>query len=367
MAERTGRGVVLAHADAPPVVEEIALDGPGPGEVQVRITASGVCHTDLHVLRAGGWGHRDPILLGHEGAGVVEEVGEGVETPSPGDTVVLAWRAPCGVCATCTRGEPRRCPSPLRARRRLRIARTDEMLTQTLLTGTFATRTIVHAGAAIPVPPELPVEQACLIGCAVATGFGSVLHTSRPWPGASVAVIGCGAVGLSAIQGARHVGASRIVAVDVEPRKLEWARSFGATDAVDASSGDPVDAVRELTEGDGVDFAYEAVGRPATLEQAARMLAHGGTATLIGVPADDAQATFPLGGRNGLFTKRATVRISHGGDHLPAEDFPLIARLALEGELDLAGMVSARIRLEDVDSAFEEMVAGNVIRSVIVL
>jgi S-(hydroxymethyl)mycothiol dehydrogenase len=191
------RGALLNAAGEPPAVEEILLAGPGPGEVRVRIAATGVCHSDLHVLATGGWRMPLPVLLGHEGAGVVEEVGEGVDALVPGDTVVLAWRAPCGECEACRRGDPRRCRTPLRARRRLTRARDGARVTQTLLLGTFATRTIVHAGQAIKVPPELPVEQACLLGCAVATGVGSVLNTSPPWPGAAVAVIGCGAVGLS--------------------------------------------------------------------------------------------------------------------------------------------------------------------------
>jgi isopentenyl diphosphate isomerase/L-lactate dehydrogenase-like FMN-dependent dehydrogenase len=175
----------------------------GPGEVQVRLAYSGVCHSDLHAIETGGWGMPLPMLLGHEGAGVVEELGEGVDGVAPGDRVVLAWRSPCGACPACRRGDPRRCRTPLRARRRIARARDGERVSQMLLLGTFATRTNVHAGAVVKVPPELPLEQACLIGCAVATGVGSVLNTSRPWPGAAVAVIGCGAVGLSVVQGAR--------------------------------------------------------------------------------------------------------------------------------------------------------------------
>ncbi len=344
------RGVVLSAPGAF-AVEEIELDGPGPGEVRVRILATGVCHTDLHVIENDGWGHPLPVLLGHEGAGVVEQVGEGVNGLEPGDAVVLAWRSPCGACDPCTRGQPRRCARPLRARRRLRRAN-GEVLTQTLLCGTFATRTNVHAGAAIKVPPELPPEQACLLGCAVATGVGAVLHTARVWPGASVAVIGCGAVGLSVVQGARIAGADRIVAVDLDPRKLESAARFGATET--ATPGE----LEELE----VDFVFDVVGRPETFEEALRSLALGGTATLIGLSPPGAKASVELAP---FFDRRSTVFVSHGGDHLPAEDFPLLARLALEGRLDLAGMVSRVISLDQVVAAFDDMKRGDVIRSVV--
>jgi S-(hydroxymethyl)mycothiol dehydrogenase len=363
LTERTARGVLLNEAGERVTVEELTLEGPGPGEVQVQLVCSGVCHTDLHVVETGGWGMPLPVLLGHEGAGVVEELGKGVEGLAPGDRVVLAWRSPCGTCPPCRRGEPRRCRTPLRARRRIARARDGERVTQTLLLGTFATRTIVHAGAAIRVPDELPSEQACLLGCAVATGAGSVLNTSRPWPGASVAVIGCGAVGLSAVQGAVLAGAERIVAVDLVPRKLEWALELGATEAVNAAEADAVEAMRELTGGEGVDFAYEAVGRAPAVEQAVQMLGHGGTATVIGVPAPDQRVSFDL--QRELFDRRATIRVSYGGDHLPAEDLPLLAGLALDGKLDLERMVTRVAGLDDVEAAFHDLRAGEVIRTVI--
>ena len=349
-------GIVLNEPGAPPVLEELELDPPGPGEVEVRIEASGVCHSDLHIVETDGYGLRFPILLGHEGAGRVERVGEGVDSPRPGDYVVVGWRAPCGRCAQCLRGRPRHCRSPQRAKRRLRRARDGAAITQALLCGTFAPRTIVNAAAAIPIPEELPPEQACLIGCAVATGVGAVQTTSPVWPGARVAVLGCGGVGLSAVQGARIAGAASIVAVDVVPEKLEWARKLGATELVDAREAD-------LAEIEPVDFAYDAAGLALTLEQAVRLLAYDGTATMISLPRPGDRIS--LDAARDLFDRRATIRVSYGGDHLPAEDFPRLARLALDGDLDLASLVTRTIALDEVPDALDDLRRGRGIRSVV--
>jgi S-(hydroxymethyl)mycothiol dehydrogenase len=340
------RGVVLTDVGRFGV-EEIEVEPPGPHEVAVRIEASGVCHSDLHVARTG-WAHRLPVLLGHEGAGVVEAVGEGVESVAVGDGVVLGWRSPCGQCRWCRRGDPRRCRTPPRARGRLRLQDGRE-LSQTLQLGTFATRTVVHEAAVVHVPEELPVEQACLIGCAVATGVGSVLETAAVWEGARVAVMGCGAVGLSAVQGARIAGAAEIYAVDLEERKVEAARRFGATHA---------------GAGERLDFVFDVVGRPETVAQGLEMLGHAGTLVYIGLPQPRAVASLDL---NALFDRRARVVVSHGGDHWPARDFPRLAGWALEGKLDLRGMVTKTVNLEDVEQAFADLEAGEVIRSVIVL
>jgi S-(hydroxymethyl)mycothiol dehydrogenase len=287
------------------------------------------------------------VLLGHEGAGTVEEVGEGVDTVAPGDRVVIGWKTACGECVYCKRGEPRQCKRPPSAGARLHRA-DGTVLTPVLRTGTFVTRTVVPAVAAVPVPQELPVEQACLIGCAVATGVMSVLETARVWEGARVAVIGCGAVGLSVIQGARIAGASQIRAIDRDERKLEQALRFGATHT-----------------GEGpVDFAFDVVGRGSTFELALRLLGGGGTAVLIGISPAGEQATVNL---PDFFARRSRVLVSHGGDHLPQEDFPRLARYALGGELDLASMVTKVISLEDVPSAFDDMRRGEVIRSVATL
>ncbi len=340
------RGVVLTEVDRL-ALEEIAVDPPGPGEVQVRIEASGVCHSDLHVVETG-WAHRLPVLLGHEGAGVVETVGDGVESVAAGDRVVLGWRSPCGRCRWCQRGDPRRCRTPPRAKGRLRLPDGRE-LSQTLQLGTFATRTVVHEAAAVAIPDGLPPEQACLIGCAVATGVGSALETAKVWEGARVAVIGCGAVGLCVVQGARLAGAEEIYAIDLDERKVEAARRFGAT---------------HEGPGERLDFVFDVVGRPETVAQGLDLLGHAGTLVYIGLPQPEASAAVDL---NALFDRRARIVVSHGGDHWPAEDFPRLAQWALDGELDLAAMVTKTIGLDDVPQAFEDLKAADVIRSVILL
>jgi S-(hydroxymethyl)mycothiol dehydrogenase len=326
-------------------VEELDLDEPGPGEARVRIEATGVCHSDLHVVRTG-WGHPLPVLLGHEGAGVVEAVGTGVGHVRPGDSVVVGWRSPCGECAWCLRGARHLCRTPPAAASRIRL-RDGREVTGTLRTGTFATRTVVHASALVPVGGTLPPEQACLLGCAIATGVCSVLKTAQVWEGARVGVIGCGAVGLSVVQGARIAAAAEIHALDLDERKLETAREFGATHTGEAKR---------------LDFVFDVVGRPETVALGLRMLGHAGTLVYIGLPQPGSEAVLPL---QWSFDRRLRFLVSHGGDHVPADDFPVLERLALDGKLDLAGMVTKTIALDEVERAFEEMEAGDVIRSVI--
>jgi Zn-dependent alcohol dehydrogenase len=337
-------GVVLSSPRRV-ALEEIRIDAPEAGEVLVRIEATGVCHSDQHVIDEDGWGHPFPVLLGHEGAGTVVSVGADVAALSAGDRVVLGWKAACGACAPCLRGAPRRCRKPPAAPGRLHRA-DGAVLTPVLRTGTFATHTVVPAAAVVRIPDELPVEQACLIGCAVATGVMSVLETAKVWAGARVAVIGCGAVGLSAIQGARIAGASEIRALDLDPRKREQAQLFGATTA----------------EPGPVDFVFDVVGRRSTVEQGLSLLVSGGTYVLVGLSPAGERAELDL---PGLFAKRASIVVSHGGDYLPQEDFPRLAELALDGSLDLAGMVTRTAPLEAWSEALEAMRTGDVIRTVL--
>lgn len=364
-----GRAALLNGPGEDARVESITLDPPGPGEVQIRVAASGVCHTDLTVKNLKGMGMQFPIVLGHEGAGWVEEVGAGVTHLSPGDPVVIAYRAPCEQCPACRRGDPRHCYMALRPQPRIHRASDGAICAQVLRCGTFATRTIVHSKAAIKMPKEMPLDKACLLACGVVTGVGATLNTSPVWAGARVAVVGCGGVGLSVIQGARLAHAKQVIAVDVNPVKLEWAKKFGATHVVNARDGDPVAAVRALTDDGwdgGVEFAYEATGIPKCIEQAVKMLSYGGTATTIGLPAADDSVTMNLGDMaTGVYWNKTAIHVCHAGDSLPSHDFPLLAQLYLEGKLNLDDMVTRTITLDQVEDAFHEMETGNVIRSVI--
>ncbi len=364
-----GRAVILSEAGKDSEIMDIVVDEPGPGEVLVKLHSSGVCHTDLTVKNLNGNGMAFPIVLGHEGAGHIVAVGEGVTHLSVGDPVVIAYRAPCGVCPSCMRGDLRHCYAALRPKQRIHRKSDGALCSQVLRCGTFSTHTVVHSKAAIKMPKEMPLEKACLIACGVITGVGAALNTSPVFPGARVAVIGCGGVGLSVIQGAKIAHARQIIAVDVNPAKLQWAKDFGATHVVNARETDPVKAVRELTEDGwdgGVEFAFEATGIPMCTEQAVKMLAYGGTATTIGFPAATDAVNLNLGDMaTGVYWNKAALRVCHCGDTLPSQDFPLLADLYLRGELDLDRMVTKEIGLEDVEAAFHEMETGNVIRSVI--
>ena len=357
------RGLVYAEAGSAPVVEEITLDPPGGREVVVRIEACGLCHSDVHVVETDGWGMRFPILLGHEGAGTVEEVGPDVTGVEPGDRVVVAWRAPCGECPSCRRGDPRRCSSQLRAKRRMHRVADGALLTPMLRCGSLADRVIVHEACAVVVPRELPVEQACLLACGFSTGAGAALWATPVHEGASVAVIGCGGVGLAVVQGAKLAGAERIVAVDVASEKLDSALVLGATDVVDASAVDPVEQVRELTR--GVDYAFSAITAPAGLAQAVRMCAYGGTATLVGIPPPNASLDVDLDAD--VFGPKITIAVTHGGDTIPQEDFPFLARAALDGRIDLARFVSRTLPLEDAPAALERLGQHGDVRAVVLL
>ncbi|HEU5327552.1 MAG: Zn-dependent alcohol dehydrogenase [Thermomicrobiales bacterium] len=359
----TARGVIARTPGAPAEVEEFTIDDPGPNEVLVRILASGVCHTDLGV-KSGLYGSEGfPFLLGHEGAGIVEAVGPGVERPQVGDHVILAWRAPCGQCRFCLAGQPNLCAASLNAEKRMRT-RDGKTLNPVLGIGTFCTHTLVHAKQAIPIAHDLPPGQMSLIGCGVMTGVGAALYAAGVKPGTSAAVFGCGGVGDSVIQGARLAGATTIIAVDIDPRKLEWAKAFGATHTINARDGDPVAKIKELTGGNGVNYSFEAVGRPETLEQAIFCRDLAGVCVFIGVPGPgprlnlDLQRFFDLGG---------ALRVSWYGDCLPTRDFPLLAEWYRQGQLKLDEVVTRTITLDETEEAFAAMERGETLRSVIVL
>jgi len=364
-----GRAAILEEPGAPAVITDIVVDSPGPNEVLIRITHSGVCHTDLTVKNLNGNGMPFPIVLGHEGAGYVQEVGEGVTDLKPGDPVVIAYRAPCEKCPACKRGDPRHCYMALRAGPRIKRKRDGAQCSQVLRCGTFATHTVVHAKAAIKMPPEMPLDKACLIACGVVTGVGATMNTTPVAAGSRVAVIGCGGVGLSVIQGAKIQHARQIIAVDVNPTKLEWARNFGATHTVNAREVDSVAEVRRITEDGwdgGVEYAFEATGIPMCTEQAVKMLSYGGTATTIGFPAASDSVNLNLGDMaTGVYWNKAALHVCHCGDALPSHDFPLLAQLYLQGKLNLDDMVTRKIALEEVEDAFHIMEGGEVIRSVI--
>ncbi len=354
-----GEGIVAWKVGAPVAPERLVVDAPGPGEVLVRVQASGVCHTDLHI-RNGAIGTL-PILLGHEGAGIVEAVGPGVEQPKVGDYVVLAWRAPCGTCRFCRIGQLHLCAASLNGKPRQHTP-AGQYPPPVMGLGTFATHTVVHAGQCVPVSSEIPPDKACLIACGVMAGVGAAINTAAVRPGSSVAVFGSGAVGTSAIQGARLARASKIIAVDVSPQKLEWARRFGATDTVNAAEGDPVEQIRALTGGLGVNYAFEAVGHPEVLAQVLACRDLAGVAVLIGVPGHGSKLALDL---PQLFDLGGSLRVSWYGDCLPTRDFPLLVEWYLRGELQLDEMVTRRIALAEVEQAFGAMERGETLRSVI--
>jgi len=356
------RGAIARTPGAPVSLEEFMIDDPGPNEVLVRILASGVCHTDLGV-KMGVYGTSGyPFLLGHEGAGVVEAVGPGVTRHKVGDHVILAWRAPCGECRFCLAGKPNFCAASLNAEKRMRTMQ-GETLNPVLGIGTFCTHTLVHAEQAIGYDPALPAPQMSLIGCGVMTGVGAALYAAGVTPGSSVAVFGCGGVGDSVIQGARLGGATTIIAVDIDPRKLEWAKDFGATHTVNAKEVDPIARIKELTGGNGVNFSFEAVGKPQTLEQALFCRDLAGTCVLIGVPGPGPTLTLDL---QRFFDTGGHLCVSWYGDCLPTRDFPLLAEWYRQGQLKLDQVVSRTISLDETDEAFAAMERGETLRSVIV-
>ncbi len=356
------RGVIARGKGAEVAVTTVIVPDPGPGEALVRVRACGVCHTDLH-YREGGIGEDFPYLLGHEAAGTVEAVGSDVTGLEPGDFVILNWRAVCGQCRACRRGRPWYCFATHNAAQKMTL--TDgTTLSPALGIGAFAEKTLVAAGQCTKVDPRIRPEVASLLGCGVMAGLGAALNTAAVSRGDSVAVIGCGGVGNAAVLGARLAGARKIIAVDVDPGKLAWARDFGATDVINSREADPVESIRALTEENGADVVIEAVGRPETYTQAfyARDLA--GTVVLVGVPTPDMKLELPL---LDFFGRGGSLKSSWYGDCLPSRDFPMLVDLHLQGRLPLEKFVSETIALDKVEDAFAKMQRGEVLRSVVVL
>lgn len=357
------KAAMFHGAHRPLTIEDVQIGTPGPREVLVRTAAVGVCHSDLHYIE-GLYAQPAPAILGHESAGVVEAVGREVSYVQPGDHVITCLSVFCGHCAHCTTGKPFNCENPEVARKAdepPRLSQGGAEVHQFYSLSSFAEMMLIHEHALVKVRHDMPLDRAALIGCAVTTGFGAVTNTAQVPIGATVAVIGCGGVGLSAINGAAITGAGRIIAVDISAEKLDVARAFGATDVVDASQNDPVDAVREMT-GGGVAFSFEALGRKETTEQAFNMLGTGGVATIIGMVPEGQM--IEIEAAELIFDKR--LQGSNMGSNRFRVDMPAYVDFYLAGKLHLDRMISKRIGLERINEAFDDMKRGAVARSVIV-
>jgi S-(hydroxymethyl)mycothiol dehydrogenase len=356
------QGVIARAKDAPVELVNVVVPDQGPGEAIVKIDACGVCHTDLH-YREGGIGDEFPYLLGHEAAGIVESVGDGVTDIAPGDFVILNWRAVCGQCRACRRGRPWYCFSTFNATQKMTLEDGTE-LSPALGIGAFIDKTLVAAGQCTKVDAEAPATVAGLLGCGVMAGLGAAINTGNVSRGDSVAVIGCGGVGAAAIAGARLAGAARIIAVDIDAGKLETAKELGATHTVDGRETDVVEAIQSLTDGFGADVVIDAVGRPETWKQAFYGRDLAGTVVLVGVPTPDMQLELPL---LDVFGRGGSLKSSWYGDCLPTRDFPMLIDLYLQGRLPLEAFVTETIGIGDIEAAFDKMRSGGVLRSVAVL
>jgi S-(hydroxymethyl)mycothiol dehydrogenase len=363
---RDARGVVVRGRGAPARIEPITIEDPEGTEVLVRVVANGVCHSDLWAIQNGNWGSPFPMLLGHEGAGIVEAVGDDVTHVSVDDRVLLAWAMPCGTCPACVRGRPRRCAHVWDQPPRIH-ADDGSRLIGTLSLGSMATHTVVHGAQAIRIPDGVDLTEACLLGCGASTGIGAAVNTAGVTAGDTVAVIGLGGIGLSALLGSKLAGATRIIAIDRVASKLDAALGLGATDVIDAGVDDAVTAVRSLTD-TGVDVAFEATGNAAVVTQAVAMLGRGGTAVSIGVPAPDSMVTLPWGeaSAGAAYPNKVTLKITDGGDPI-AEDFVGWLDALAERRLDLRPLVSVVAPFTDdaLADAFRAMLAGDVIRTVV--
>lgn len=356
------RGIVAMAKGEPVSLETIIVPGPGPGEAVVAIQACGVCHTDLH-YREGGINDEFPFLLGHEAAGLVESVGDDVTEVAVGDYVILNWRAVCGQCRACRRGEPQYCFDTLNATQKMTLADGTE-LSPALGIGAFCDKTLVAAGQCTKVDSAAPAAAAGLLGCGIMAGLGAVINTAGVTRGQSVAVFGCGGVGNAAIAGAQLAGASTIIGIDIDDRKLEAATQFGATHVCNSKNTNPVEFVQSVTGGFGADVCVEAIGNPAVYKQAFEARDLAGTVVLVGVPTPEMTIQLPF---IELFGRGGALKSSWYGDCLPSRDFPMLIDLYLQGRLDLDRFVSETIDLGDVEEAFHKMERGDVLRSVVVL
>jgi S-(hydroxymethyl)glutathione dehydrogenase/alcohol dehydrogenase len=356
------KAAVFREVNKPMEIEEVTVSKPGPREVLIRTKAAGICHSDMHFFN-GSYPGKLPMVLGHESAGVVEQVGSDVHYVKPGDHVITCLSVFCGHCDQCLTGHLSLCQEPEMSRGKEeepRISHNDQPLTPFAQLGSFAEMMLVHEHALVKVREDMPMDRAALIGCGVTTGIGAVIHTASVEPGSTVAVIGCGGIGLSAINGAALAGASRIIAVDMVASKLELARKFGATDLVDASDGEAIENVRELT-GGGVHYSFEAIGLKATAEQAFRMLRPGGTATIIGMIPPGQMVE--LHGVDFLAEKK--IQGSMMGSNRFRVDMPRFVDFYLQGKLHLDDMISNRIALSDINEGMAALETGEIARSVI--
>ena len=355
------KAAVLWERRTPLTIEEVEIADPAPGEARVRIGASGVCHSDLHHIKRDSTASKLPLVLGHEAAGIVEAVGEGVTRVKPGDRVISAFGVRCGECFYCVRNEPFLCATPPPTHVRLR--RGDQQFHPFLNVGSFAERANLDARNLVPIPDEMPLDVAALVACGVSTGIGAVITTAGVEPGANVAVIGLGGVGLNVVQGAALAGAARIIAIDVLDHKLELARGFGATHTINARQEDPVERVKGLTGGWGADYTFEVIGNPLTIKQAYDSIRKGGAAVIVGLAPEDAElGVKPV---DMMRTGRRILGCNYGSIR-PHYDIPRYVDLYLGGRIKLDELISRRFALNEINAAFAALEAGEVARGVIV-